>query len=380
MDTEHAPAPPPPAPQGGAWRVLLGLLALLLAAGAGLVLSLRTETGTRWWIEQIVARLPGVDVSGVHGSLLGGRGEFGVSNLDLRLDGLRLHATDAGWSGLRLRQWQRHAPFVSIELDALRVGTLDIVPPQPDPKTPPRQVPDSLALPFRARVELLQIGRLTVAGLDRPIEALEASGLELAEVHRIERLGLRWNGLAASGAASIGARGALPIEARLRLQAATPAAAAASAPSLLPAWAHGLDLELAAQGPLAGFDASAALVLEGQRLDASGHVTAYATSPLSRLDARFDQLDLRPLAALIGTTAPQTRLDGRLVFQFDEAEPLVLHARLLNALPGRWDLGRLPLAQLDLDVRGDGRHWRIERGDARLASALGVGAGRLTML
>ncbi|RZT95306.1 translocation/assembly module TamB domain-containing protein [Rivibacter subsaxonicus] len=387
--TPGDPVASTPAPRWrSGWRWLFGLLgglvALVLLAGAGLVLSLRTETGTRWWVEQAVGRMPGIDVSGIHGTLLGGDGSFGVGTLRIDTGGTRVYATELAWSGLRLRQWQRQAPFVAIELESLRARTLDIAPAKADPKAPRAKAPTSLALPVQARVERLQVDRLTIAGLDRPFEGIGAR-VELGAVHRVEQLALRWNGLAASGSAQIGASGPLPLQAQIEVRA-LPAAAPAGAgehpappTTLLPAWAKGLELTLGARGPLAGFDASAALALEGQRLDAEARVTPFAAAPLSGLDARFAQLDLQPLAALLGASAPQTRLDGELGFQFDAAEPLVLRAAIDNGLPGRWDAGRLPLARLELDARGGGRDWQIERGDARLAGAGGVPAGRLSV-
>ena len=398
MSTDQNPAPgataAPVSPvavpprRGRRWLVaaLLGPLLLLALALALVLSSLHTEAGTRWWLAQLVSRTSGVEVRGVQGALLGGEGRFAVELLRIEAGGARVTLNGLAWQGLRLADWRRTAPFVDLHFDQLRAQALDIVPPPPQPNAPPLAAPTSLALPLTLHVDALQIDRLTIAGLPAPIEQLRAR-IELGAVHRISGLSLRWRGLALDANASLGAAAPLPLDASWALRAAPevadapdrPAKAGAPAAGLLPEWAKGLATSLHASGPLAGFEAQVALALQGQRLDASGRVTPFEKLPLARLDSRFEQLDLQPLAALAGAEAPTTRLDGQIKLQLDGDAALAIDAQLRNALPGAWDSGRLPLAELALVAAGSGKQWKVQQASAQLAGRNGAPAGRVTL-
>ncbi len=379
-------APPPaaaaaavtPAPRRWLRAALLALLALLLLALLALaaaLASLRTEAGTRWWVEQATSRIDSLEVSGVQGALLGAEGRLAIDRLRLAVAGTRIAIDGLAWDGLRLSGWQRQTPFVDLHLTRLSARALDIVPPPARLEAPPMAPPVSLELPLTARIDALAIDRLTVAGLPAAIETLRAK-LVLGPQHRVDDLSLRWRGLAVDAQFALGAQAPLPLEAALAVRSVPTDGAA---PALLPAWASGLAGSLRTQGPLAGFNADLAFVLQGQRLQASARVAPFEPLPLTRLDSRFEQLDLQPLGALFDTTAPATRLDGQIAVQLAKAGALTIDARVANAVPGGWDQGRVPVAALELAAAGSGRQWKISRGQARLVGERGARAGLLTL-
>ena len=69
MAETTTPVTPPAARRGLRWGLglMLALLALVLVAVAAATALLRSEAGTAW----LLARVPGVEVQGLHGALLG---------------------------------------------------------------------------------------------------------------------------------------------------------------------------------------------------------------------------------------------------------------------------------------------------------------------
>ncbi|CAN5909441.1 hypothetical protein BH11PSE13_BH11PSE13_17960 [soil metagenome] len=86
-------------------------------------------------------------------------------------------------------------------------------------------------------------------------------------------------------------------------------------------------------------------------------------------------VDLRNVdAASLWPGAPRTQLTGSVAVQPDVAiGPAAWQARvdIRNALPGAWDLGKLPLEQVEADVGFDGTAWKIADATVR------AGGGRI---
>ena len=373
---------PAVAPRRRAWHLALALLALpplLLAAVAltvwGAWRSLHTEDGTRWWLRQAEARLPGVTLGGSRGALLGADSEFALEAATLRfgrttvrLDGLRL-------AGLQVDTWQWPPPHARIHARLLAARRVDVeLSPEPAAAPSRRAPPSTLRLPVQARIEQLELGRLAVPGVAAPFEALVARRLEAGDALRVGSLSGRWNGLQAEGDAQIGADAPLPLTARLALRS-SPGTAAGGA--VLPGWAHELSLLMQAQGPLARFDARATLAMQDQRLDATAQVTPFDPLPLARLDADFARLDLARALAPLTALAPTTELSGRATLRLDREQPLAVQLHARNERPARWDRRGLPLREIDVDATGRGTSWRIGRAELELAADERTPAGRL---
>ncbi|MBA3589948.1 MAG: hypothetical protein H0W38_10255, partial [Methylibium sp.] len=364
------------------WLVvaLLVLLPLLLVAALSAAWqSLHTEGGTRWWLQAVAERVPGLTVGDSRGALLGAEAEFMLDRASMqtgdstvRVDGLRIE-------GLQFGRWQLRAPYVHVEARAIALRQLDV---ETTPSTEPSPAPEpprSLRLPATARVDVLRIDRLRLPGLATPIKGLTAH-LEAGATHRIDALALRWNGLLAEGSAHIDADSPMSLRSSLAVRAdaadAQPAPAGPGA-TALPEWARGLVLQVAAGGPLERFDVTASLELQDQRLNAKAQVTPFAALPLSQLDARFAQLDLAPLLAPFTPQAPTTALTGSAVLQLAADAPLSVRAQIANTMPGRWDQQRVPVRELELRASGQGADWQIDSASVQLAGDAGTPAGQL---
>lgn len=367
------PRPKPPRRWLRGIVVLVALLLLVVVGGAGLAWrALHTEAGSAQVLALAQRVVPGLQIAGARGALLGADAGFALDALSIDATGWRVRVGALRWQGLTLSDWQAHAPYLRVRAKSIEAGSVDLAPPLPDPQASPAKAPDSLALPIAAEIGSLRVGRLSLAGQAAPIEAISAR-LEAGAVHRIDALSLRWRGLVLQGRASLGADAPMPLDAAIDLQGD------AQPGGVVPPWARGARGTLRAGGTLSRIDAKATLALEGQQVDAQAQVTPFATLPVSRLDASFSKLDLAPLAALFDAAAPSTALDGKVELQLDAREPLVLAVALRNAQPGRWDLHRLPLRELNLEARGRDMRWDIQRAQLHLAGERGAAAGRVDL-
>ena len=342
-----APTPPadrtdPAVPRPTALRLLmplwvvLGVAALLavlaLAGGRWLLLD---EAGARW----LLARVPGLQVSGLQGTLLGDT--LQAKRLQLRWGpGNRIDIEALQSKGLRWQWRPNTGVWLRLEgelISARRVVVSTL------PSGTPLRITD---LRFAGRVQLAQatVGELVVNAL-APVQDITLIDLRLdgspGGRHGVAQLALRWQGNAVAGHASIGNSAPLPLVAQLTI---TPEASAAA-----PDWAA----VLRASGPLEQLDATATLrgVARGGRdapvLDLAAQVRPLAAWPLGTLALRTAALDL---AALL-PGAPQTRLSGTADIA-STARDARITARLAldNASPGRWNEGRLPVRRLELDA------------------------------
>ena len=398
---QAAAAPPPAARRRTRW--LLGSAVLLLAAGLGGLASVRWVLGTEGGLRWLLAQVPGVSASGVQGSVLSG---------NLRVQQLRitwgpaaaaaaptvdappqagLTLQDLAAEGLRWR-WRPAdaAPgtWLAVELQSLhaRQATLRSSPPA---AAQPLVLPQSLALPLRVHVAQVRLNELRVNDL-APATALALQGLAFdnrpGAGYSVQALQAQWQGLRLQGQASLAHAAPFQTEAQASLvpvgeaaagagPGAPPAGAAAAAqppgPSAQPPWAA----VARAQGALAQLSLQATLrgVPRADRpapsLDLTAELRPLQPWPLGALHAQTEALDLSALHP----AAPQTRLAGQAQLQSQALDaPLSVRVALTNALPGRWNEGRLPVRRLALQGGGNlaaPDQWSLESFDVELADA-----------
>ena len=362
--------PPIRRPAWGRRATLIGaLLAIAGIAFAALLWLVRTEAGAAW----VIGRLPGVQVDGVRGTLLG---DLAVQRLVVSLprEG-EVVVEDASWQGLRLG-WA-HGGRPHLVLQRLAAARVDVKPGAPAPT--PSPPPPSLELPIELEIAAVEVASLRIAPLgETPLSQLRGRlhlGAEGGALHRLDGLALSFGRLRASGDASVGSSGPMPLQASVALaQEGAVANAEWSARATLagPLASPSLQATLRAQ-PAA---APGAPPLPAQTLDLRAVLRPFEAWPLGELAAQARGLDL----SAFHPAAPATALSGSATARSQAAnQPAQLSVTLDNAAPGLWNEGRLPLRQLvaELQARPDDPS-RLEV--RRLAAELGTPrqpAGRL---
>ncbi len=349
-------------PSWGRRATLIGaLLAVAGIALAALLWLLRTEAGASW----VIGRLPGVQASGVRGMLLG---DLAVKQLVITLPrNGSVVVEDASWQGLHLAWARGGRPHVL--LDRLTVARLRVQPGAPaSPPTPP---PTTLALPIELEVGALEIATVEIVPLgETPLSQIRARlhlGAEDGALHRLDGLALAFGRLRATGEATLGSAGPLPLQARLALTqegAVANAEWSARATVAGPLAAPRLEATLRAQ-PAA---APGAAALPAQTLDLNAVLRPFEAWPIGDLAAKAQGLDL----SAFHPSAPATALSGTASARSQAAsQPAQVSVTLDNAAPGLWSEGRLPLRQLvaELQARPDDPS-RLEF--RRLAAELGT--------
>ena len=413
------PAGGPAPPRGGRGPVrrvgssvgvyLLGVAAATAIAAAAFGWLLFSESGAQW----LLARVPGLQVSGVSGSLLG---RFAVQQVELQLPdgGLRLAARNLSWSAPRLG-WGSGSVWLEVGLDELQAQRIEVWPSK-RPDSDPITAPTRLDLPIGLQVEALRIDEFHIEGLDPPLRELRARvalGAAGGALHQIDALSLAWDRLRLSGRAQLATRGDLALDAALRITQQTPRPATPQAtpsgteafspaptPPLTPpptppaqtgAAAAAGDAEWSAalqlSGPLAKPQLQATLRARGvasqplQTLDASATLQPFASWPLSELQASARAFDLSALHS----AAPRTALDLDAAASTSARElPAAIALTLRNHDAGRWSDGRLPLRTLELQLQArpddpsqiDIQAFTAELGSARAAAGSLSGAGQ----
>ena len=299
---------------GSAWAT--GAVVALFAATA--VWLLATTSGAQFALERALA-LVGGRVGVVDGRLVG---PLVIDSIELATPALRLRAKDVAidWSSTRLlgsevRVERVHAASLEIEF----VGG-----------DKPAREPAVLAPPLRLLVERALVDRLRVGTIGD-----EASGVELRGVS------LKF---AADQAAWIlgGAEATTPIG-----RAKVSGTLGARAPFLLDA-----RLELVgtrngapysatveAKGPLAKFEATLGAREGGVSGTAAASLEPFSATPLRRLVAKLDGVDLAAFFAM-----PHTLLEVEVDLAPTGAAFLAGPVKLANADPGPIDKDRLPVA------------------------------------
>ncbi|NML17733.1 translocation/assembly module TamB domain-containing protein [Azohydromonas caseinilytica] len=366
-----ADTPPPVVPPRRRRRwwpaLLLALAGLLVAGGAALWWAL-SPAGLAWWLPRA-----GVQVTGLRGGLQGGALAFDALRWQ-RSDGARLEIDAFTLPELR---WTFRPPggWLGLHLQAPQAARVAWQPGRAADETPPiRDIPRSLRLPLRLRVQDLRIATLQI-GTQPPVHALRLTaelGAQSGSVHRLEALTLQWQRLALQASGQIGAGAPMALQAQVQADALA---------EVQPPW----QAQLALTGTLAQIDVAATLhgapvptggpargAAATPSLDAQARLAPFADWPLQQLQARTQALDLSAL----WPTLPVTSLTGHADLRGGSAgAPLELDLALDNARPGRWSARQLPLrsAQLTLGARPERRD-RLEL--QALALELGDAQGR----
>ncbi|MES2100884.1 MAG: translocation/assembly module TamB domain-containing protein [Pseudomonadota bacterium] len=327
---------------------LLGVvLALLIALVTGGWWALRSERGSAW----LASVLPGVQIEGAKGRLIG---DFSARRVTIPLPGGSDTVTlsDVAWRGLRIER--AAAPlWARVTLESLEVQRIDLAL-APSRSTEPIKAPADLALPIELEVRALRVGELHAAALGaQPLRELGARvhlGANDGAEHRIDQLTLAWDQLTANGHLRIASGGRMALDSSIAL--------AQQAAESRPAWNASATLAGPIKAPVLNATlradpvATAGAQGPAQTLDARATLRPFAAWPLGDLQASTQALDLSAFAS----AAPVTALTARAVATSTAADqPASVSIDLTNALPGRWNEGRLPLrsATLELAARPD---------------------------
>lgn len=377
------PTPPPtlaqpsrPLPRRGR-GLLWGTAGLVLATalvGLGAARwGLYTESGARW----LLTHAPGVQASGVEGTLLGGTLRMQQLQVRWSNDQAALTLDDLAWTGLRWRWRPREAPELWLALDvaelSARQATFVPGPPSSPPSDAPLKAPGSLALPLQVTLGVASVGRLQI-DQQPPATDLRLAKLALdsraGAAHSLQSFSGQWQGVAVSASGQVAH--AAPFETAVQA-ALNPVAGGES-----PAWGAAIR----AQGPLEKLGVQATLRgvpaadKPAPSLDLRVDLMPFQPWPLGEVDLKTAELDLSALLP----TAPQTRLDATTRVRSQGLDqPVSAAVRINNALPGRYDEGRLPVAQLEVDLAGridQPNQIDVSRFELSLADALRP-AGRL---
>ena len=348
MDNQQQASPSPTSPPPAApvqrrphhvWRWVAGTLgALTLLLAAGVAWLWHSDAGTA----QLLARVPGLSMSGQRGRLTGGA--FSIERLVWQSSTLRVEVQGLSWRNAEWRARPHAGAWVALALDqprAQRVTVTTSPATEPQPKSKP---PQDLKLPLEVVAPAFQIDTLQV-GSGAPITGLRADlhvGAGQGGEHRVERLVLERAGVAVRGELRIGAAAPMRLQgvigAAVAPSAAHPWRAGARLGGTLPAVAIDAQLQ-------AGRDATA---------QARASLLPFAPWPLASMEARWQGVDLSAFAPGL----PKTRLGGE-VHTVGEglqaggtAGTTTLQLAVRNAEPGPWDAARLPVHSVAARLTG----------------------------
>jgi translocation and assembly module TamB len=336
---------------------VLALLVLALLALIGLWWWSGTEGSLEWTLRRIARSQP-LTAEGVTGSLREG---LRVQRLVWERDGLKLEATD-----MRL-EWQPLALLEGIvKLERVHAATLRITDRRPQ-SPEPRRLPESLVMRPQLELDDLVIERVEwIATQTLRADALAGRYWFDGKSHWARVHGVRLYGGTYRGAASLGARAPLPLDASLtgKFDASVP-----GVPAKLP-----LQFTATLRGPLADLRAQALLRAsmgptgtQPTHATATARITPWGAQPVPHAQVQLNAFDLSAL----WPQAPQTLLAGRVWVLPAGTGAWQVSAQLRNDSHGPWDQQRLPIEHLT----GQGE-WRagtalVQELDAR------VGGGQI---
>ncbi|HEY6356012.1 MAG TPA: hypothetical protein VIY30_16115, partial [Burkholderiaceae bacterium] len=228
----------------------------------------------------------------------------------------------------------------------------------PRESTPGTEAPP-LHLPIGLRIEAVAVTELQLddAAPWHDVHAGIYLGDNDGTEHRIQDLSLHNDRVRLSADARIGTAAPLPLALQLR---ATPLSGTP--------W----QASVSADGPLADFTVRATLRgdernASAPNVDVRARIEPFANWPLAALQLSTRSLDL----AALSSAAPRTRIDAQANVQSAGLDrPAQASVRVQNHEPGRWDSGRLPVRELQLELGGTPSrldHIEIRQLDAWLA-------------
>ena len=321
----------PTSPRRPHWPWVVGGVALLLGLlVVGSLAFWRSDAGLRWALGQV----PGLTVNGLSGRPDGGR--FGADRVEWRSGDTRVAVDGLSWRALDWSLRPYPGAWLRIELvdpraERIRVTTRKL-------KSDPTPAPTDLRLPFELVAKNLQVGQVQIDDLPTATQ-LGADlhlGAERGALHQIGRLSARVQGVRIDGNAEVATGSGLALRGAWKV--ATPDAAAAP-------WSADISLG----GSVARPDIAARLqTASGANATVDATLQPFLPWPLAALQAQTQDLDLSVLSAGL----PTTRLNGRAVVQSSARnEPVRAEIDLVNAVPGPWNEGRLPLRRLQATVQ-----------------------------
>ncbi len=338
---------------------LLALLSLLVLTGLVLFASVHSNKGSSWWLKV----LPGVEVTGPQGSLMG---DFCADQINIALPQAagRLRLEKLCWKGLQWSAADAPGAWFHLHLQSLKAQRLVH---EAGTTQPPQKAPTNLRLPFQLSVAQIQLAELSSAALGaEPLRGISGQlqiGAQRGELHQVDALTLQWGHVHAQGQGRVSTAGNMGVVAELRGRdlrleglSTTPTPAASALPLH---W----QLVVQAQGPLPQLQLTAQLRTEapsasktsppgsgGPFVDAQATLAPFAAWPLTTLKAQLHQLDL----SVFLPTAPNTLLEGEVQWDMSTTSsaaklpPATLSLR--NVAPGLWSEGRLPVRAASLSA------------------------------
>ncbi|MBK1688424.1 translocation/assembly module TamB domain-containing protein [Rubrivivax gelatinosus] len=323
------------------WWPWLVAAPVVLAAGSlgGVWGLLHSDAGTRW----LGTRLPFVTAEGTRGALFDD--VFEADRVVVRWDQGRQSVTVTGFRGEGLRwSWRPHAR-AWFGIDATKAVAREVIVDTGPPSGHGAHLPSGIGIPLQIRAERAELETLNVDGFQLHRLRARAWVGEQNLLYRVEDAELDWGKVRLAGHAQLGFD--LPFtlggQAEARpIDPATPFDATIRASGTLD--------RIVLAGTLRGTprpDRAA------PSADVSTTLLPFAPWVLAKLDAKTTALDLGALVA----GAPETRLSGHARLEAPPAgeRPMLADVALDNALPGRWDTGRLPLARFEADLQGSSK-------------------------
>lgn len=302
--------------------LLLLIFALVLGTLAGIGWLLGTDSGFRA-VGRWAPTLSGgrLQMEGVEGRLAGA---FRVTQLRWQSGETRVEidALAVDWQA-------RHLLDGQVDIARIAMGDLRIQ--SPARSTPPLPITE-IRLPLAVEIRRASIEQLEYNGI--PVAT------DLAARARSDGRHFRLEDVAARV-------GDVDLRGEAQLDGASPTQLAASATITGRLADKPLNATLTAAGPLSRIDLA---LTARQGLSGSGQamLTPFAATPFERASLQLDHLDLAAWKAAAPRTDIRIRADIA-----PKGHELAGSAELVNALPGRLDLARLPLSSLALAFTGN---------------------------
>jgi translocation and assembly module TamB len=352
-----SPVPPPLRTTRPRFRsvllgMLVGVVAVLLAIGAGMVF-LASEAGLRFVVAEVVAASDGrLTVDGVEGSLLG---TIRAHELAWRGPETTVVASDVAveWSPLAL--WSRRVAIRGLGAQRIAIEL--------KPSSGAIAPPAALALPLEVSIDGVGVGEVAwrIGPQQGRVTGLTFGYAGGATEHSIRSLRF---------AHDLGT-----LQGSVSMASAAPFALAGAATFAGDAALAGLVADAKFAGTLPAIAVSADGSLHGARVGLTGSVTPFAERALGAAQLTLSDLDpaaLDPgalhasLSATIELAAPADALSGRIRFD--------------NAAPGRMNEGRVPITSGAASIHRDGDAVLLD--DLRIEMAdggTGTGNGRVVI-